>query len=142
MRTILLIEDNLSDIDLAKRAFEKAGFANDLVVVDNGPEALDYLFGTGKYSGRLYDQKPAVVVMDIKLPGVDGFDILRQIRSNPLTQYQPVVMLTSSNAEQDILKCYELHVNGYIIKPIDFNEFVEVVHCLDHFWLSMNQLPR
>jgi len=142
MKTILLVEDNPSDIDLAKRALEKAGLTNDMVVAENGREALDYLFGTGAYFGRDTNQKPAVVIMDIKLPGVNGIEILKQIRNNPLSQYQPVVMLTSSNAEQDILRCYDLHVNGYIVKPIDFDEFVEVIQCLGLFWLSMNRRPQ
>lgn len=141
VKTILLVEDNPSDIDLAKRALEKAGFAAELIVAENGREALDYLFGLGNYTGRDTKQRPAVVITDIKLPGMDGIEILRQIRNNPLTQYQPVVMLTSSNANQDILSCYELNVNGYIVKPIDFNDFVAAIQCIGLFWLSLNQLP-
>jgi two-component system, response regulator len=141
LKTILLVEDNPSDIDLAKRALSKTGFINDLVIAENGQEALDYLFGTGDYFGRDTSQKPAVVIMDIKMTGVDGIEILRRIRNNPLSQYQPVVMLTSSNADRDIQRCYELNVNGYIKKPIDFNEFVEAIQCLGTFWLTLNILP-
>ena len=141
MKTILLVEDNPSDIDLAKLALKKAGLEINLVVAENGHEALDYLFGLGNYKGRDTNQRPAVVITDIKLPGMDGIEILRQIRKNQLTQYQPVVMLTSSNADQDISRCYELYVNGYIVKPIDFNDFVDAIQCLGLFWLSLNQLP-
>lgn len=141
VKTILLVEDNVSDIDLAKRALEKVDVNCDLVVAENGREALDYLFGEGSFRGRDLNQKPNIVIMDIKLPGMDGIETLRQIRENPVTQYQPVIMLSSSNAVQDISRCYELHVNGYVIKPIDFHEFADVIKSLCLFWLTFNQLP-
>lgn len=141
MKTILLVEDNPSDIDLTKRALEKARIMNDLVVTEDGEEALDYLFGTGVYAGRDTHQLPALVLLDIKLPGLDGIEVLRRIREEPITHRQPVVILTSSNEELDLATSYDLGVNSYIRKPVDFYQFAEAIQHLGLYWLVLNEIP-
>ena len=140
-KTILLVEDNPSDIALTKRAFEKERISNELTVAENGREALDYLFGTGKYAGRDTSVQPTFVLLDLNLPLIDGLEVLRQIRSHELTRRLPVVVLTSSKEEQDIVASYDLGVNSYIRKPVDFLRFTEAVRQLGLYWLVINEPP-
>jgi two-component system response regulator len=140
-KTILLIEDNPSDIELTKRALEKGRIANTLAVVSDGQEALDYLFGTGDYAGRDSSDFPALTLLDLKLPKVSGLDVLRRVRSEPKTRRMPVVILTSSREEQDIAAGYDLGVNSYIRKPVDFEHFVQSVAQLGLYWLVLNEEP-
>jgi two-component system response regulator len=140
-RTILLVEDNPSDIELAQRAFEKANILNPMVVAEDGQEALDYLFATGSYSGRDKTELPALVLLDLKLPIIDGLAVLKRIRGNELTKRLLVVILTSSKEEQDIASGYDLGVNSYIRKPVDFYQFAEAIKQLGIYWLLLNELP-
>lgn len=138
---ILLVEDNASDIDLTKRAFEKANILNPLVVVEDGEEALEYLFCLGKYSDRAKDELPSLVLLDLKMPGLGGLDVLKQIRANPKTRRLLVVILTSSKEDQDLAISYDLGVNSYIRKPVDFHKFAEVIKQLGMYWLVLNEPP-
>ena len=140
-KTILLIEDNPSDIDLTKRALEKGHVVNKLVVVSDGQEALDYLFGTGAYAGRDPSDLPTLTLLDLKLPKVSGLDVLRRIRAEAKTRRMPVVILTSSREEQDIAAGYDLGANSYIQKPVDFEQFVQSVVQLGLYWLVLNEEP-
>jgi two-component system, response regulator len=140
-KTILLIEDNPSDIDLTKRALEKGRVVNELVVVSDGQEALDYLFGTGAYEGRDPSEVPTVTLLDLKLPKVSGLDVLRRIRAEAKTRRMPVVILTSSREEQDIAAGYDNGANSYIQKPVDFAQFVQSVVQLGLYWLVLNEEP-
>jgi len=138
-KVILLVEDNTSDVDLTRRALEKRRIGNDLVVVGDGQEALDYLFAEGAYAHRDPTALPAVVLLDINLPKVDGLSVLRRIREHSLTALLPVIMLTTSQEEQDLLTSYRLHANSYIRKPVDFLEFVDAVGQLGMYWLVLNE---
>ena len=140
-KSILLVEDNPDDVDLTLHALKKNNIKNEIVVAYDGAEALDYLFGTGKYSGRDLSLMPTIILLDIKLPKVDGLEVLRRIRANELTKFLPVVILTSSKEEQDILKGYSLGVNSYVRKPVDFNQFAEAVSHLGLYWLLLNETP-
>ncbi|MGA2986759.1 MAG: response regulator [Terriglobia bacterium] len=140
-KTILLVEDDPSDIDLTKRALAKGHILNNLVVASDGQEALDYLFGTGAYAGRDISDFPALTLMDLKLPKVSGLDVLRRIRAETVTRRMPVVILTSSREEQDIAAGYDLGVNSYIRKPVDFEQFVQSVVQLGLYWLVLNEDP-
>jgi CheY-like chemotaxis protein len=140
-KTILLIEDNPSDIDLTKRALEKGRIVNELVVASDGEEALDYLFGRGQYAGRENFELPTLTLLDLKLPKVSGLDVLRKIRSESITRRMPVVILTSSREEQDVAAGYDLGVNSYIQKPVDFDHFVQSVAQLGLYWLVLNEVP-
>ncbi len=140
-KTILLIEDNSSDIELTQRALDKGRILNTLVVVSDGQEALDYLFGTGAYAGRDACDMPALTLLDLKLPKVSGLDVLRRIRSEASTRRMPVVILTSSREEQDMAASYDLGVNSYIRKPVDFEHFVHSVGQLGLYWLVLNEEP-
>ena len=140
-KMILLVEDNLDDIELTLRAFNKNNIKNEISVVHDGAEALDFLLGTGKYSGRNLSIMPAVILLDLKLPKLDGLEVLTAIRKNELTKLIPVVILTSSREEQDIVKSYSLGVNSYVRKPIDFNQFAEAVSHLGLYWLLLNETP-
>jgi CheY-like chemotaxis protein len=140
-RTILLVEDNRSDIELTKRALKREHILNEIKVVEDGREALDYLFGTGTYEGRDLTKMPTLVLLDLKLPIIDGLEVLRRIRANPLTHRLIVVILTSSKEEQDILNGYDLGVNGYIRKPVDFIQFAEAIKYLGLYWLVINEPP-
>jgi len=140
-KTILLIEDNPSDIELTQRALEKGHILNKLVVASDGQEALDYLFGTGAYAGRDASDFPALTLLDLKLPKVSGLDVLRRIRTETSTRRMPVVILTSSREEQDMAASYDLGVNSYIRKPVDFGHFVQSVAQLGLYWLVLNEDP-
>jgi two-component system response regulator len=140
-KIILLIEDNPSDVALTRRALEKAHIANKLVVAEDGQEALDYLFGTGTYAGRDVTEQPMLTLMDLKLPKVHGLDVLRKIREDAVTRRLPVVVMTSSNEEQDLAASYDLGINSYIRKPVDFNQFAVAVEQLGMYWLVLNEPP-
>jgi two-component system response regulator len=138
---ILLVEDNPDDVELALRALKENNLANHIEVVRDGAEALDFIFGTGAYSGRRVENTPKVILLDLKLPKVDGLEVLRRIKGDPRTQVTPVIMLTSSREERDIVESYQLGVNSYITKPVDFEQFVEAVRHLGFYWLLLNQPP-
>jgi two-component system, response regulator len=140
-QSILLIEDNSSDIALAKRAFEKARIVNELVVAEDGQEALDYIFGLGAFAGRDPAEIPLLTLMDLKLPKLSALDLLKRIRADARTRHMPVVILTSSNEDQDIAAGYDLGVNSFIRKPVDFNQFVHTVEQLALYWLLLNEPP-
>ncbi len=137
---ILIVEDNPNDAEMALRALKKNNLTNSVLVVRDGAEALDFLFSRGTYSGRP-NVRPRIVLLDLKLPKVDGLEVLREIKSNPETKIIPVIVLTSSREETDIVKSYQLGVNSYIVKPVDFDKFVEAVHELGLYWLLLNELP-
>ena len=139
---ILLVEDTLSDAELTIRALKKKNLANKLVHVKDGEEALDYLFGQGHCSESVILNRPRLVLLDLKLPKVDGFEILRRLKADKLGQFIPVVVLTSSAEERDIVQSYKLGVNSYITKPVDFEKFVDAVSSLGLYWLLLNKAPR
>lgn len=141
MHEILLIEDNPDDVDLTLRALRKNNIANDVIVVRDGVEALDYLFATGQHAGRDPAALPQVVLLDLKLPRLDGLHVLERVRANPNTRLLPVVILTSSTEQRDLLSGYTLGANSYIRKPVDFEQFVDAVHQLGLYWLVLNQRP-
>lgn len=138
---ILLVEDNASDIGLTKRAFEKSNIVNPLVVVEDGQDALDYLFCQGKFKDRDSSEQPSLILLDLKMPGLGGLEVLEQIRANPITRRLLVVILTSSKEEQDVAAGYDLGVNSYIRKPVDFTQFAEVIKQLGMYWLVLNEPP-
>lgn len=140
-KIILLVEDNPDDVELTVRALKKGNILNEIVVVRDGVEALDYLFGTGAYAGRDLSIMPTVVMLDLKLPKIDGLEVLRYMRADERTKFIPVVILTSSREEQDLLNGYRLGANSYIRKPVDFAQFIEAVHQLKLYWLILNELP-
>ncbi len=140
-KTILLVEDNPNDVELTMRALEKNNILNEVVVAQDGEEALEYLFGTGKYAGRDRGALPAVTLLDLKLPRVDGLEVLERIRAEERTKFLPVVILTSSKEESDLVKGYKLGANSYIRKPVDFNQFAEAVRQLGLYWLVLNESP-
>ena len=139
---ILLVEDNQADVELTLRALRKAKLANPIHVVADGAEALDYLFGTAKDNAQNDAHHPRLVILDLKLPKVSGLDVLRRIKSEPATKTIPVVVLSSSREAPDVKTAYALGVNSYIIKPVDFEKFVEAVGLLGMYWLLLNQGPR
>ena len=136
---ILLVEDNADDVELTLRAFEKSQLADDVVVVRDGSEALDYLAGTGVHAERARSPMPAVVLLDLNLPKMDGLEVLKRIRANERTRRLPVVVLTSSNEERDVLRSYDLGANSFVRKPVDFVEFVEAARQLGLYWLVLNE---
>lgn len=140
-KVILLVEDNPDDEALTLRALKKNGIANEVVVAHDGVEALDYLFGTGTYAGREANLRPQVVLLDLKLPKVDGLEVLRRTREDELTRRLPVVILTSSKEERDLIESYNLGANSYIRKPVDFNQFAEAIRQLGMYWLVLNEAP-
>lgn len=138
---LLLVEDNPQDLELALRAFRKAGLAKRIQVARDGAEALDYLFCEGEYSSRRIEAVPRVVLLDLKLPKIDGLEVLRRIKADPRTRSIPIVVLTTSNEQKDLIESYQLGVNSYIVKPVSFDRFVEVVRDLGFYWLLLNQAP-
>jgi len=140
-KTILLVEDNPDDELLTLRALRKNKILNEVKVVRDGAEALDYLFGAGKYAGRDTMEMPQVVLLDLKLPKLDGLEVLRRLRADELTRRLPVVVLTSSDEEQDILASYDLGANSYVRKPVGFHQFIDALRQLGLYWLVLNQPP-
>lgn len=140
--TILLVEDNPDDQALTLRALKKNNIANEVVVVEDGALALEYLFGTGKFAGRDAYDRPSLVLLDLKLPKIDGLEVLAKIRADERTRMMPVVVLTSSAEDSDLLKSYQLGVNSYVRKPVDFAAFVEATRQLGVYWLILNEQPR
>jgi len=140
-KVILLVEDNSDDEVLTLRALKKNKILNEVVVARDGAEALDYLFATGEYAGRVTDEMPQIVLLDIKLPKVDGLEVLERIRADERTRLLPVVLLTSSREEQDLINGYALGANSYIRKPVDFAQFTEAIRLLGMYWLVLNEPP-
>ena len=140
-KTILLVEDNPDDIELTLRALKKNRIANEVAIAHDGVEALDYLFGTGQHAGRDVMQVPALVLLDLKLPKVDGLDVLRRLRADARTKLLPVVILTSSKEDHDLAVSYALGANSYIRKPVDFEKFTEAIRQLGLYWLVLNESP-
>lgn len=138
---ILLVEDNKNDAELAIRALNKVNLGNHLIHVKDGLEAVEFLFATGKFANRVAKNKPKVILLDIKMPRMDGIEVLRQIRANPATSAIPVVMMTSSKEESDIIESYALGVNSFVVKPVDFNSFSKAVSELGMYWLLINEPP-
>jgi two-component system, response regulator len=138
---ILLVEDNPNDVELALHAFGKNGLGSHIQVARDGAEALDFLFHTAAFSGLKADHHPKVVLLDLKLPKIDGIEVLRQLKATPATRKLPVVVLTSSRQDKDIEECYNLGANSYLVKPIDFEEFMAAVNILSNYWLLYNQTP-
>jgi len=140
--SVLLVEDNEEDAELTLRVFRQYHFANHIHVVRDGAEALDCLFGQGAYASQSPCGQTKLILLDIKLPKVDGLEVLRRCKTDERTKSIPVVMLTSSREEQDVIKSYELGVNSYIVKPVDFHQFVEAVRQLNLYWMILNQRPE
>ena len=140
-RVILIVEDNPDDEALTLRALRRANVGNEIVVMRDGVEALDYLLGTGAWTGRAPDLLPQVVLLDLKLPKLDGLEVLRRIRADPRTHMLPVVILTSSNEERDRVEGYRLGANSYVRKPVEFGAFAEAVKTLGLYWLLLNEPP-
>ena len=139
---ILLVEDNPDDVELTLRAFKKNNIANRIFVVNDGEQALNFLYGRGEYSNRYKSQLPKVVLLDLKLPKKDGLEVLKCMKNDERLRLIPVVVLTSSREEQDIAKSYHLGVNSYIVKPVDFDKFVKTVQQLGLYWLLINEIPN
>jgi len=141
MKTILLVEDNPDDEALALRAFGGMETGNRIVVAHDGVEAVDYLFGGGEYQDRDVHMTPAVVLLDLKLPRLDGFAVLSRIRAHDLTRLLPVVMLSSSTEERDIVRCYSLGASSYIRKPVDYDKFLQAAEAIGFYWFNLNEAP-
>jgi len=140
-KIILLVEDNPDDITMTRRALKKNNILNELVVAEDGAEALDYLFGTGKYSGRDAGITPQVVILDLNLPKMGGLEVLKRLRSDERTSMLPVVVLTTSNEDRDRIESYRLGTNSYVRKPVDFDQFSQAVQQLGLYWLLLNEGP-
>lgn len=138
---ILLVEDNPNDVELTLRILQQHNLANQVEVVRDGAEALDFVFCTGPYADRRIEEGPRVILLDLKLPKVDGLEVLQRIKADPRTRIFPVVMLTSSREERDVLESYQLGVNSYIVKPVDFEQFSVAVQQVGTYWLLLNQPP-
>ena len=139
--TILLIEDNPDDVELTLHAFQKNNMANEVVVASDGAEGLDYLFGTGKYAGRDADEPPALILLDLQLPKIGGLEVLRKVREDERTKRVPVVIMTTSDEEEDIVNGYNGGANSYLRKPVDFTEFMNAVKQLEMYWMVLNTPP-
>jgi two-component system, response regulator len=137
---ILIVEDNPNDAEMALRALKKNNLTNQILLVGDGEEALDFIFAKGKFAGRI-KTRPKIILLDLKLPKIDGLEVLRVIKSDPETKIIPVIVLTSSKEEADIMKSYQLGVNSYIVKPVDFDKFVDAIRELGLYWLLLNQNP-
>ncbi|MES2964422.1 MAG: response regulator [Bdellovibrionota bacterium] len=140
-RSILLVEDNPDDEELTLRALRKNNIKNEVIVARDGAEALEYLFGEGRYAGRDLSQMPQVMLLDLKLPKIDGLGVLQRLRSDERTRLMPVVILTSSKEDTDLVQGYSLGANSYVRKPVDFSEFMDAVRQLGLYWLVLNELP-
>ena len=138
---ILLVEDNANDAELALRALKKHNLANHVAVVTDGEEALDFVFARGKYAHRRIENTPRIILLDLKLPKIDGLEVLRAIKGDLRTKIIPVIVLTSSKEEKDMVDSYKLGVNSYILKPVDFDKFVDAVKEIGYYWLLLNQSP-
>lgn len=138
-RFMLLVEDNPDDEELTLRALERHNLANEVVVVRDGAEALDFLLGRGDFAGRDTDHQPEVVLLDLNLPRIDGFQVLQEMRSNDITRYLPVVVLTTSSRDRDVIESYRLGANSFVSKPVKFGDFVEAVKQLGVYWLALNR---
>jgi CheY-like chemotaxis protein len=141
-KTILLIEDNPDDIELTLRAFRKINLKNKIIVISDGAEAIEYLSGEGKHAGRNINDLPAVVLLDLKLPKVNGLEILKSIRSWNHTRLLPVVILTTSGEERDLVDSYNYGANSYMRKPVDFNQFIDAIQKFGFYWLLLNESPK
>ncbi len=139
---ILLVEDNPADAELTMHALEANNLANHVELVEDGAEALDFMFGRGRFAGRPEDAGPRVILLDLKLPKVDGLEVLRQLKRDRRTRAVPVVVLTASREERDVIDGYHLGANSYIVKPVDFKQFTESVRSLGLYWLLLNEAPR
>ncbi|HEY1051583.1 MAG TPA: response regulator [Prosthecobacter sp.] len=139
---ILLVEDSPEDLELTCRALKNANLGNHLQVARDGAEALDFLYGEGEYAGRSVEDTPKLILLDLKLPKVDGLEVLQRIKSDARTQNIPVVVLTSSKEQSDVVESYALGVNSYIVKPVNFEGFMEAVQKLGYYWLLLNQPPK
>ena len=140
IKTILIVDDSRNDVELAIAALTEKNFANEVVVAEDGVEALDFLYKRGKYAGDL-NGSPAVILLDIKMPRMNGIEVLKHIRSNPEFQLIPVIMLTSSNEEKDLIESYKLGANSYVVKPVDIIQFIEAIKILGQYWAVINQPP-
>ncbi len=139
---ILLVEDNPDDVELALFALKKNNLANKIQIVRDGEEALDFLFCRGVFAGRSFDHPPRVVLLDLKLPKVDGLEVIRELKKDARTRPIPIVVMTSSNQQKDMVEGYQLGVNSYIQKPVDFDQFRQIIKDLGFYWLVINQIPR
>jgi CheY-like chemotaxis protein len=139
---VLLVEDSPDDLDMALRALRKAHLANRIQVARDGAEALEFIFGTGAHNGRKVENGPKVILLDLKLPKIDGLEVLRRVKSDPRTKMIPVVVLTSSKEQPDVVECYNLGVNSYIVKPVNFERFASAVAELGMYWLLLNHPPK
>lgn len=140
LKQILLIDDSARDIEMALDALQQHNIANDVVTLRDGAEALEYLFRRGEFAARGSDN-PAVILLDLKMPRIDGLEVLRQLKSDPVLKVIPVVMMTSSREERDLIKSYELGVNAYVVKPLNFADFIEAIKVVGAFWAVLNELP-
>ena len=139
---ILIVEDNPNDAEMALRALKKNNLANNVLVVNDGEMALDFIFSKGKFAERKNNARPKIILLDLKLPKIDGLEVLKEIKSHAETKIIPVIVLTSSNEESDLMRSYQLGVNSYIVKPVDFDKFVDAVRDLGFYWLLLNQQPK
>ena len=139
---ILLVEDNPDDIELTLHAFKSANLANQIHVARDGVEALDFVFCTGPHAGRSIEERPKLILLDLKLPRLDGHEVLRRIKGDPRTSAIPVVILTSSAEERDVMRTYQVGANSYIVKPVDFGQFTESVRGIGKYWLEINHMQR
>jgi CheY-like chemotaxis protein len=140
IKKILIVDDSPNDVELTIKALKKNNLANEIDVAEDGEEALDYLYKRGKFTGR-ENVNPAVIIMDIKMPKVNGIEVLKHIRSNPEFKLIPVIMLTSSGEEKDLVESYKLGANAYVVKPVDITQFIEAIKVLGQFWAVINQPP-